>query len=115
MPAAALVREMEAIGCAVTITGGVASVSTPQDPRHRQRFNTLLVGLRQHREAVLAYLGNPRQSLCPLCKRDVSCPENKERLRGVNPWCGQGFLRAEWRNGKMIRQKQDGCPYREGV
>lgn len=57
----------------------------------------------------------PEPELCRLCKRDVSNPENRERLRGVNPWCNWGGIPKGWNRltEKPIPGKP-GCPYRTG-
>lgn len=49
-----------------------------------------------NRESETAGEPESEAELCRLCKRDVSDSENRERLRGINPFC------------QMI-----GCPYRK--
>lgn len=43
------------------------------------------------------------RELCVICKRDVTDPENRERLAGVNPFCVHG---GNWKEGVPE------CPYR---
>jgi hypothetical protein len=107
-----LVRDLGEMGVRITVENGVSTVSRPADPRHHKRFQALLQGLKQYREEVLAFLQGKRLELCPLCRRDVSDPEDRERLAGVNPFCTRGFMPARWKAGVMIEKKADGCPYR---
>lgn len=42
--------------------------------------------------------------LCPVCERDVSDAEDRERLKGVNPFCDRG---GDWKHGEPR------CPYKD--
>ena len=107
-----LVTELEEIGCTIRLKDGRPSVSAPANPQFHRRFHSLLQSLRTYSEDVLAHLQGIKLERCALCRRDVTDPEDKERLAGVNPFCDRGTVPAFWRDGRMLAKKIDGCPYR---
>lgn len=77
---AQLLHRVSAHGCRVELTEGGPVLF----PSKGVRVPTpLLAALRDNRDAVIAYL-----SECRLCRRDVRNAEDRERLKGINPFCG---------------------------
>lgn len=56
---------------------------------------------------------DPEPESCSVCNRDVSDPEDRERLRGVNPFCPVGQARGVAADGHgNSHPASPGCPYR---
>lgn len=108
-----LVAALEAMGCQIR-GGSRPSISQPVKVEHRKRFQELYQWLSLYRLEVLAHYEPPAaRTLCPLCGRDVTDTEDRERLAGINPFCvlapqGKGWDRLK---EKVIPEKP-GCPYR---
>ena len=108
-----VVAAIEEMGCRL-IGGKTPAIHQPQDVRHRKRFEELLPWLSLYRLEILAHYEPPApRQLCPLCGRDVTEDEDRERLAGVNPWCVIAAMPRGWdkQTEKPIPAKP-GCPYR---
>ena len=51
---------------------------------------------------------------CRVCQRDVSNPEDRERLGGVNPFCVRGAARPTTDANGVTHEAQAPCPSRTG-
>lgn len=90
---ATLLRRLDEIGAKLRLS---PFTRTPEaipakDPDLRAEFDKLLPDLARLKPEIMDHLA----LRCPKCRRDVTDPENVERLRGANPFCDK-----------------PGCPYR---
>lgn len=106
--------EIAAIGCQL-IGGANPKILPPKMAEYRKRFKELVPWLSKYRTEILSHFEPPApRQLCPLCSRDVTDTEDKERLAGVNPWCDWGGTPAGFNKfyQKPVPAKP-GCPYRK--
>lgn len=55
----------------------------------------------------------PEKETCEVCDREVDA-EDRERLRGVNPFCSEGGARKAFTDGNgVFHAERPPCPYRE--
>jgi hypothetical protein len=85
-----LLERVEAYGYAVVVLGGVPNLKPGPDPAKIP--TPLMDALKKYRGEIVKYL-----TQCRECGRDVGCPEDRERLKGLNPFC-----------------REVGCPFRRG-
>jgi hypothetical protein len=99
---------------------------------HKERTPELMKALKAFKPQLLAKYGKaeamacggavparqeqtepePEPESCPLCNRDVSDPEDRERLKGVNPFCTVGYTKAVTDGNGTFHPASPGCPYR---
>jgi len=111
-----VIQELVALDCRI-IGGASPKVHPPERVELRKRFERLKEWLPRYRTEILAHFEPPApRQLCPLCSRDVTDPEDKERLEAVNPWCEWGGTPAGFNRfyQKPIPAKP-GCPYRKAT
>src|SRR5687767_3865691 len=91
MPLPEVLAELAALGCVVTVTNGAPSVTPPKNKADAARFADLMPLLKLHRTELVAAFAEP--VVCEVCGRDVTDPEDRERL--ADPlFCDRGGAAA---------------------
>lgn len=101
-----LLQRVESCGYTVRVTADGAAVLVPTRGECVMPA-PLLKALKDHKAAVVAYLTE-----CVVCKRDVRDPEDRERLREVNPFCDRGYAREATDADGVRRAASTPCPFR---
>lgn len=104
---AQLLGRVAAYGYAVVVTESGPALKPGDDPAAIP--GPLMKALRDNREAIVTYL-----TACRECGRDMSCPEDRERLKGPNPFCDRGTAQAVTDGNGVAHAASPGCPFRRG-
>lgn len=86
MDLAELLRRLADIGATVRLSPFTRQPEVIPPKGDRAEFDKLLPDLAWLKPEIVDMLA----LRCPKCKRDVTHPENVERLRGANPFCDKG-------------------------
>jgi hypothetical protein len=88
-----LIRRLDEIGATLRLSPFTRKPEAlaAKDPELRAEFDKLLPDLARLKPEITELLA----LRCPRCKRNTTDPEDVERLKGINPFCGE-----------------IGCPYR---